>query len=89
MPGVLVVQEFERIKMDAWIVVTTARQIDGELVLVRIEEGFADEQKANELMQTLQKKYVTPNGPQEIFITTEYGEITCHCVVAVMPVKIN
>jgi hypothetical protein len=40
-------------------------------------------------MQTLQKKYVTPNGPQEIFITTEYGEITCHCVVAVMPVKIN
>ena len=75
--------------MDSWIVVTTARQIDGELVLVKLEEGFSEENKANNLMNELQKKYVTPTGFKEIFIQTELGEIPCYCVVSVMSVKIN
>ena len=34
--------------MNSWVVVTTARQIDGELVLVKLEKGFTEEQKAND-----------------------------------------
>lgn len=75
--------------MNTWIVVTTARQIDGEFVLVKMEEGFTDESKANELMNLLQKKYIAADGPKEIFINTDYGDISCHCIVSVMPVKIN
>ena len=75
--------------MNVWVVVTTARQIDGEFILVKMEEGFYEEIKANQMMADLQKKYVTPNGPKEINITTEYGDILCYCIVSVMPVKIN
>ena len=75
--------------MDSWIVVTTARQIDGELVLVKLEKGFTSEQKANELMHQLQKNYMTHEGPKEIFITTEYGNVSCYCVASVMNVTIE
>jgi len=75
--------------MDSWIVVTTARQIDGELVLVKLEKGFTAEQKANELMHQLQKNYITHEGPKEIFITTEYGSVSCYCVASVMNVMID
>lgn len=75
--------------MDSWIVVTTARQIDGELVLVKLEKGFTSEQKANELMHQLQKNYMNHEGPKEIFITTEYGSVSCYCVASVMNVMID
>jgi len=75
--------------MNSWVVVTTARQIDGELVLVKLEKGFTEEQKANDLMNQLQKNYITHEGPKEIFITTEYGSVSCYCVASVMNVMID
>ena len=46
-------------------------------------------QKANELMHQLQKNYMTHEGPKEIFITTEYGNVSCYCVASVMNVTIE
>jgi hypothetical protein len=75
--------------MDIWVVVLTARQIDGEFVLVKMIEAFKEEQKANVLMNSLKNDYVDANGPKPIRLTTDYGDILCHCIASVMPVKIK
>lgn len=76
--------------MDIWVLISVARQIDGDFVLVKVEKACQTEDKAKEILAQLQKDYMEPNGsPKKIKITTEYGEVACQIVLSVMKTNIE
>jgi len=63
-----------------WIVVTIARQFDGEVVSVRFEKAYQDKAKAEEYLKSLAKTYTekiqVPNyGLVEFFCERGLHEI--------------
>lgn len=53
--------------MKAFAIITVARQVDGEYVVVKVEKAFTQASKADAYAKGLAKKYSeaipTPNGP--------------------------
>ena len=76
--------------MKAFVVMTIARQIDGEYVFVRGEKGFTQASAAEEHMQSLKKQFVDKTGkalPQEV--STAQGAAQCICEVGVFELEIE
>lgn len=53
--------------MKIYLIISIARQVDGEYCVVKTEKAYVSEDKANSFIKNLSKKYVetipTPNGP--------------------------
>ena len=73
-----------------FLVLTVARQIDGEYIFIKTERGFKTQEKADELMQTLKSQYTTSDGKAApVTLMTPHGEVPCHCEIGVFEVKIE
>lgn len=73
-----------------YVVITVARQIDGEYVFIKTEKGFKSAVKADDLLKRLKSQYVTEDGkwrPQ--VVSTGQGDATCQCEVGVFEIEID
>lgn len=76
--------------MKTFVVMTVARQIEGEYILVKPEQGFVQASKADELMKKLKSQYVTPEGKQiPITLTTNHGPVNCHCEIGAFEIEVD
>lgn len=76
--------------MTLYVVITVARQIDGEYVFIKTEKAFSSAQKADSLLKSLKKNYVTDDGkwnPQ--LISTPNGDATCQCECGIFEVEVD
>lgn len=72
-----------------FVVMTVARQVDGEYVFVRSEKGFFQAGKADKLMQKLKSDFVDEKGnPKPVKLITAQGEALCMCEVGAFEVEI-
>lgn len=72
------------------VVITVARQVEGEYVFIKTEKAFFSPKKADDLLRELKKKYSTEDGkwkPQ--LISTANGEANCQCEVGIFSVQIE
>lgn len=72
-----------------YVVITVARQIDGEYVFIKTEKAFKSAQKADELLKGLKAQYVTEDGkwkPQ--VVSTGQGDAACQCEVGVFEIDV-
>lgn len=73
-----------------FVVMTVARQVDGEYVFVRSEKGFFKAGKADELMQKMKSEFTDNEGkPKPIKLVTAQGEALCICEVGAFEVEIS
>jgi uncharacterized membrane protein len=70
-------------------VLTVARQIHGEYILIKTERAFTTQEKANELLYVLKAQYTKDGKAVPITVTTEHGEIACHCEIGVFEVDLE
>lgn len=76
--------------MKAFVVITVARQINGEYVFVRPEGGSLHASKADSLRSALAAKYAGPDGkPLAVKLTTPQGEAECYCEVGGFEMEIE
>lgn len=76
--------------MKAFIVIASGRQVEGEFTFVRVEKGFLSAAQADGFRDQLQKSYIREDGsPKNITISTQYGDIDCHCVASAFEVEIE
>jgi glyoxylate utilization-related uncharacterized protein len=76
--------------MKLYAVITVARQIDGEYVFIKTEKAFSSAEKADKLLKSLKKQYVTEEGkwkPQ--LVATQNGEATCQCEVGIFELEVE
>jgi hypothetical protein len=74
--------------MKLFVVITIARQIEGEYVFIKTEKYFKRASDADKLVQHLRGQYTTPEGkivPQKI--STPTGEADCGCTVGAFEVE--
>jgi hypothetical protein len=72
------------------VVITVARQVEGEYVFIKTEKAFFSSRKADDLLRQLKSKYATEDGkwkPQ--LISTANGEATCQCEVGIFSVALE
>lgn len=73
-----------------FVVMTVARQVDGEYVFVRSEKGFFKAGKADKLMQKLKSEFTDEDGkPKPVKLVTAQGEALCICEVGAFEVEIS
>lgn len=68
-----------------YIVISVARQVDGEYVLIKPEKVFHDEAKANAHLEALRK--IAANGP--VTINTTNGDVSCRMELGVFEVEME
>jgi hypothetical protein len=73
------------------VVMTVARQIEGEIVLVRADKAFRDPAKAKSLALELRDKFADRNGVQKpITLSTHDGQsIDCYCEAGVFDIELE
>ena len=64
-----------------FVVLSIARQIDGEYIFVKSEKAFRTPQKANELLQILKGQYTKDGQLLPVNLMTPHGEVQCHYCV--------
>ena len=73
-----------------FVVITTARQRDGEMLLVKTEKAFKQEFIANNFVKTLRANYAESDGklkPQKI--ETPVGIVDFFCEVSVLDTELE
>ena len=68
---------------------TVARQIHGEYVFIRSNKAFHTEVEANDLLYVLKAQYAKDGKAVPITLTTEHGEVPCHCEIGVFEVDLE
>ncbi len=76
--------------MKLFVVVSVARQVEGEYIAIRAEKGFAKEEKAHVYLKELKKTFVTDSGSPKITkLSTPQGEMECMCEAGAFEVEIE
>lgn len=73
-----------------FVVISVARQIDGEYVFVKTEKAFKSAEKADSYLKSKRKEYLDEDGrwkPQ--LISTEKGEAKCYTEIGVFAVDLG
>jgi len=76
--------------MNLYVVITVARQIDGEYVFIKTEKAYRSAKKADSHLKSLKQQYVDQEGkwkPQ--LISTPQGDATCQCEVGVFEIELD
>lgn len=68
--------------MKIYLIISIARQVDGEYCMVKTEKAFRDQSKANNFVESLSKRYAES-------IETPNGLIECVCERGVFEVDIE
>ena len=75
-------------KEKKFIVLTIARQVDGEYVFVKTEKLFHEAKNADALMKKLKGEYVAPDGrAKSVELSTPQGAAVCQCEVGAFEVE--
>lgn len=72
-----------------FLVLTVARQIDGEYIFIKTEKAYREASMANDLMQRLKLNYTKDGKAIAVNLMTPHGEVPCHCEIGVFEVKIE
>ena len=73
-----------------FIVLTIARQVDGEYVFVKTEQAFQQAKNADALLKKLKGDYAMPDGKfKPVELTTGQGAAICQCEAGVFEVEIG
>lgn len=76
--------------MTVHIVLTIARQIQGEMIFVKTEKGFLQAAKADEYAQKLKSDFTNSDGTlKELQINTPQGSAICSCTVGAFTVEVE
>lgn len=70
-------------------VLSVARQIDGEYILIRAEKGFTDPLKATQKLTELKDNFTKDNKNNIINIKTPHGDLDCFCEFGVFDLEIE
>ncbi len=68
--------------MKVFAVISVARQVDGEYVVVKVDKAFLQASKADEFAKTLARSYTES-------ITTASGPIQCVCERGVFEMEVE
>lgn len=68
--------------MKVFAIMTVARQIDGEFILIKPEKAFKQASKADEYAKTVTKSYVE-------VIQTPHGGIQCSCERGIFELEVE
>lgn len=68
--------------MTIYVILSVARQVQGEFLLVKSEKAFSDKNKAEEFYNQLIKKYTEE-------IETPSGKIKCVCERAIFEMEMD
>lgn len=68
--------------MKIFAIISVARQVDGEYVIVKVEKAFKKASKAEELANTLAKRYTES-------IPSAGGPIACVCERGVFEIEVD
>lgn len=74
-----------------YVVMSVARQINGEFFLTRSEKAFFDLKKAEKLKEKLEKECVDPEGKSKPFIykVENNQDISCNRTIAIFEVLLD
>lgn len=73
-----------------YLVATLARQIQGEVVLLRSEKAFRDPQKAQEHLKIMKSQYVTAeNTMKPVLLSSGLGDVQCICEAGIFEVELE
>lgn len=76
--------------MKIFLVITIARQLNGEYVFVRVENAYTSASKVDTKIAELKKQYVDNNGhPKIITLNTPNGSVQCYCEVGPFEVELE
>lgn len=82
---VLVLQEF-----NVFVIITVARQIDGDFVLVKAESLHQDRKVADAKFAQLKKDHSKEDGGNKpVKITTPHGNIDCYCEATIFEIDVT
>jgi hypothetical protein len=73
------------------VVITVARQIEGEIIMIRVEKAFRDPGKASAFAKEMQATYVEKQGQQKpVTLTTQEGQsVDCFCEIGVFDIELE
>lgn len=75
---------------NVYVVMTIARQSQGEYVFVRAEGAFKKPSAADELVKKLAKDFVDAEGKSKaITVSSPMGEAVCFCEVGVFQLEVK
>lgn len=70
-------------------VISIARQIDGEYILIRAEKGYSDPKKATDKLCELKENFQKNNKNNVFTINTPQGDVDCFCEFGVFDLEIE
>ena len=69
--------------MDIYCVLSIARQIDGEYILVKTEKAFKTPERAEAFLNELKDQYVKDGKMLPVTYATPHGDVVCRCELGV------
>jgi hypothetical protein len=77
-------------KENVFVILTVARQIEGEYCFVRTEKAFRKAKKADVLLKKLKNEYTSSDGKAKpVQISTPQGAAVCICEVGAFEVEVE
>lgn len=77
-------------KEGIFVVMTLARQVQGEYVFARAEKAFRQASKADELVRKLAQQYIDAEGKAKLVtLTSPHGEAECWCEVGAFSLELE
>lgn len=70
-------------------VIVVARQIEGEVVLIKTEKAFKRAGQADDLMKKLNQEYHVGDKYKPMKMNTEHGEIECFCTAGAFDLELE
>lgn len=75
--------------MTIFCIISVARQVDGEYILIKSEKAFSDPKKADAFLQK-RKDEINKDGKQlNVVYSTPHGDVNCMCEIGVFEVELE
>lgn len=72
-----------------YAVITTARQVEGEMVFIKTEKAFKQAGKADALVKKLNADFRVGDKYKPMKFSTEYGDVECYCVAGGFDIEVE
>lgn len=76
--------------MKVFAPITVARQIGGDYIFIKVDEGFTEIPKLEAKLKELKSTYVDSSGQQiAMKLSTPNGDAACYCEVGPFEIEVN
>ena len=73
-----------------FVVLTVARQVEGEFIFIRTEKAFSKAKSADDLLKKLKADYAMSDGKfKPVEITTPQGTAVCQCETGAFEIEMG